>query len=562
MGMVAAPQDRKHPKVHEVVEATLKKWQSGEKTLIFCFRTNTAQRLHDIIDRRIRAELNKRRDRCMGGPESLKALRTRLSGRDRDLIVLGLDRVLWSVLWSELSSHSERPIVPDDLELMDHELPQLAEFGLRYRIDLLAERLDRVFLHRTSECLIARRLLSEVKPEGLLKRLLSQLADEEWIRGPYGLSPGTEDDEGGTELAQFDERGAHSIYNEVAESDPSDVERIANELQDRRARARRQKQIAVLDTYNRGPNLWLGADPEQTWAGRDDDGSAAKTIREMHERLLVIMLNDSQLDWASRRVTFQAIRRAVLRESVLLRLMPDKLDREEAGWGELLVQSFFAALPGQRESMADRISVFLEDLMAASGSLADPQSARFNLYAATRLRDQQFVALVSGSTKALSRERVFSGFNTPLLPEVLICTSVGQEGIDLHRQCRNVVHFDLAWNPAVLEQRTGRADRIGSKTFRERALSGKTADSFLEIGVPFLAGTYDERMYEELRLRAQTFEVLTGGDLVADDAEGFDDQDHPEGHDTGLRFVPLPSSMVDGMRVKLHVWSEATEPSM
>jgi superfamily II DNA/RNA helicase len=53
------------------------------------------------------------------------------------------------------------------------------------------------------------------------------------------------------------------------------------------------------------------------------------------------------------------------------------------------------------------------------------------------------------------------------LPEVLICTSVGQEGIDLHRHCRHVVHFDLARNPAVLEQRIGRADRIGSKTFRE-----------------------------------------------------------------------------------------------
>ena len=50
----------------------------------------------------------------------------------------------------------------------------------------------------------------------------------------------------------------------------------------------------------------------------------------------------------------------------------------------------------------------------------------------------------------------------------LICTQVGQEGIDLHRHCRHVVHYDLAWNPAVLEQRTGRADRIGSKTFRER----------------------------------------------------------------------------------------------
>lgn len=95
----------------------------------------------------------------------MKALQTRLTGRDRDLVVLGLDRVLWSVLWSEkIAMRCGRQIIPDDLELLDHELLQLAEIGGRYDIDLLADRLDRVFLHRASECLIARRLLSEVKP--------------------------------------------------------------------------------------------------------------------------------------------------------------------------------------------------------------------------------------------------------------------------------------------------------------------------------------------------------------------------------------------------------------
>jgi superfamily II DNA/RNA helicase len=142
------------------------------------------------------------------------------------------------------------------------------------------------------------------------------------------------------------------------------------------------------------------------------------------------------------------------------------------------------------------------------------------------------------------------------LPEVLICTSVGQEGIDLHRHCRHVVHFDLAWNPAVLEQRIGRADRIGSKMFRERSLANGPITSYLDIGVPYLAGTYDERMYEELRLRAQTFEVLTGGDLASDEAEGYDDHSRAEGQEADLRLVALPNDMVDQLRVNLHVWSE------
>jgi superfamily II DNA/RNA helicase len=182
------------------------------------------------------------------------------------------------------------------------------------------------------------------------------------------------------------------------------------------------------------------------------------------------------------------------------------------------------------------------------------QGLRYELIAATRLSDQRFVALVSGDQK--NRERVFTGFNTPLLPEVLVCTQVGQEGIDLHRHCRHVIHYDLAWNPAVLEQRTGRADRIGSKTFRERNGLPDEEKPFLEIGVPFLAGTYDERMYEELRLRSQMFEVLTGGDFAADNAEGTDEKEEDEDQEHSLHFIPLPENMVQDLRVSLRVWED------
>jgi hypothetical protein len=205
MGMVDARHDPRHPKVREVVDAVVQNWKAGEKTLIFCFRTNTAKRLHDIIDARIRKELSRRRQRCMGGPESLKALRSRLTGRDRDLIVLGLDRVLWTVLWNDrLLALSERQVTPDDLELMDHELPLLGELSVRYGIDLVADRVDRVFLHRATEHIIAQRLLRDVRPTGLLRRLLVDIASEDWIYGPYGLNAADDDDEGGDETAHFD----------------------------------------------------------------------------------------------------------------------------------------------------------------------------------------------------------------------------------------------------------------------------------------------------------------------------------------------------------------------
>ena len=102
-----------------------------------------------------------------------------------------------------------------------------------------------------------------------------------------------------------------------------------------------------------------------------------------------------------------------------------------------------------------------------------------------------------------TRDRIFNGFNTLVLPEILICTQVGQEGIDLHRHCRHVVHYDLAWNPAVLEQRTGRADRIGSKTFRERDAATDAKTVCLQIGV-LSRGLYSIKNDMQLRRYGDT----------------------------------------------------------
>ena len=563
MRMVNAKHDPKHPKVREVVDAVVRNWRSGEKTLIFCFRTNTAKRLHDIIDERVRKELVRHREQCMGGEESMKSLRTRLTGKDRDLIVLGMDRIIWSILWDKsLRTMGSKAITPSDLTLTTAELEDLARLSLKFGVDLLTERVDRVFLHRASEHIIACRLLSEIHPTGKLKKVLEAITDERWVHGPYGMVSSDHEEDSGADSSHFDERGVHSIYAAIADPDPAECSRIAVSLLERRERAQKQGQIPILDIYHRGPNLWLGIDPGEVWTPdlTESSSSLAETVAEIHRHIWDLTWNHDDTDWESRRATFQAIRRAVLRESVLLRLLPTEKERDDSAWGELLVEKLHSPLPQQRESTANRICIFLEDLAAASGSLSDTDSARFAMFDATRLRDQQFVALVSGvhgSRDQKSRERVFSGFNSPLLPEILICTSVGQEGIDLHRHCRHVIHFDLAWNPAVMEQRTGRTDRIGSKTFRERALSNGQEESFLEIGVPYLAGTYDERIYEELRLRAQTFEVLTGGDVTTDDAEGRDDQENSEGEESGLRFVPLPVAMIESMRVNLHVWQES-----
>lgn len=118
------------------------------------------------------------------------------------------------------------------------------------------------------------------------------------------------------------------------------------------------------------------------------------------------------------------------------------------------------------------------------------------------------VRLVNGSTKSETRQRLMLAFNTPFFPEVLIASAVMAEGVDLHLNCRYMVHHDLCWNPSTLEQRTGRIDRIGAKA--EQA--GKSIGVYL----PYIAATQDEKIYRVVMDRERWFNVLMGEEYQTD----------------------------------------------
>lgn len=114
-----------------------------------------------------------------------------------------------------------------------------------------------------------------------------------------------------------------------------------------------------------------------------------------------------------------------------------------------------------------------------------------------------------GGTHREVRERLIALFNTPLSPDLLVASSVMGEGIDLHLECRHVIHHDLDWNPSVLEQRTGRLDRIGALAERE--------GTNIEVYEPYLAGTHDEKMFRVVKDRAQWFDIVMGRPAGADE---------------------------------------------
>ncbi|MFZ5573028.1 MAG: DEAD/DEAH box helicase [Thermodesulfobacteriota bacterium] len=106
------------------------------------------------------------------------------------------------------------------------------------------------------------------------------------------------------------------------------------------------------------------------------------------------------------------------------------------------------------------------------------------------LNNQNSAAAVTGATQG--RENLIKAFNSPFFPNVLIATSVFQEGVNLQFFCRNVHHYGIAWTPGDNEQRVGRVDRLFSLTER-RLENGNTSESaYLLSRYPFLKNTLDE----------------------------------------------------------------------
>jgi hypothetical protein len=119
------------------------------------------------------------------------------------------------------------------------------------------------------------------------------------------------------------------------------------------------------------------------------------------------------------------------------------------------------------------------------------------------LEEQQSIGVVGrfDGANIKYREAHRRNFNRPFNPFVLLVSRVGEEGIDLQEQCRYVIHYDLEWNPAKMEQREGRVDRVGW---------GRADEGFIDVRFNLLKGTYEERIFHAVMQRDQWFQVLIG----------------------------------------------------
>ncbi len=130
------------------------------------------------------------------------------------------------------------------------------------------------------------------------------------------------------------------------------------------------------------------------------------------------------------------------------------------------------------------------------------------------------VLVLHGGLSARERAGVQRTFNEH--GGTLLATDAAAEGLNLHHRCRVVVHFELPWNPARLEQRVGRVDRLGqASVVHELALvAAHTAERLVLAPLAFrlaAAGAAGGRTLSALSASSVATAVMTGEPLPQPD---------------------------------------------
>ncbi len=138
-----------------------------------------------------------------------------------------------------------------------------------------------------------------------------------------------------------------------------------------------------------------------------------------------------------------------------------------------------------------------------------------------------------GSLSTPQREKVLREFRESSSTRVLLCSNAGGVGLNL-QQASVVINLDIPWNPAVLEQRIGRAHRLGQE--REVYVINLVAQ-----------GSIEESLLATLKFKRALFQ----GAL-----EGTEDQVFLEG--SGLkRFMECVESLQSGITEAVDAESES-----
>lgn len=248
-----------------------------------------------------------------------------------------------------------------------------------------------------------------------------------------------------------------------------------------------------------------------SWVGAQRNGEAAalkKLLAEAFDGALGDARRSHRAEWFSWRSKG---------ETRLKQKAAEQSDQSAEALRKLSEDELTAVLAGKHRSIAARVA---RDLMKKVGAIREArkslEAAEYRSFEARALQRRindtrdalspwtkgsalRAVECYTGNERRSARDRAATAFREIGPPWVLVASNIGAEGIDLHTYTARIIHYDLEWNPAKMEQREGRGDRVGRK-LRDKLI-------ILYCLVP---RTYDERMFHQLVARERWHGVLLG----------------------------------------------------
>lgn len=257
-----------------------------------------------------------------------------------------------------------------------------------------------------------------------------------------------------------------ALGGSATEADPLMFRRSRDDVGDRRRRRHRFAMVRIgraefrlqrlIDRYSR--DVWRNAPP-------DADGA----------RLAMMILRKRAL--SSPAATLRSLTR---RQELLRGTIPAPRQQwlfEDPAEADDAMPDFALGVPGLADPEVE--ARWLAALIEAAGRAgATDAKERFLLRLLSRLRGESVIVFTEyrdtlrrladalpsalqlhGGLDAIERSDVQRRFNGA--GGILLATDAAADGLNLQRRCRLLVNYELPWNPARLEQRIGRVDRIG-----------------------------------------------------------------------------------------------------
>lgn len=434
-----------HPKLDKVADSVFEGWMRGEKSIVFCGFLDTVKEFRAALERRAAQFVNELKGKVREiHPDHEKIVERLRRARNIESLLTGDNAIQTSL----------RPLVECDssesgklLELSEQDLPDLASFLLKLRFD--PDNINYRKLLGALECLFFNRFLRQL---------------------PERVPPSLKDD---FEYYCNIEKIANHLSRNVASDDteaPASLEAIQAFLLKAHGSGR-------LTEVLRYPSIW----------------------RRFSKELESITV-EQRID-LSEIVSHYLTSDEFLYLSLLPNIGPGDLDANALAHKIWDVET--AGEPIGRRVQRFIVHSSKLEKKSLEGLIAD-MGERYKGYRKTNA-SEAIIEVVTGGDDLDKKLRTVTAFKAPFAPYILVSTNVLSEGVDLHTECRTVYHYDHEWNPATLEQKNGRVDRVGSRAERDGTV--------VLLNYPFLKGTQDQKAREVVKARASWFNTVMGKDF-------------------------------------------------